>query len=78
MVLKLQKQYFCYFSKKYHHHDSMSKKKCMNLAVDFWVALEIFAVVILNNLHSMKDVLKECLPLNFTLMKFKEICTEKR
>jgi hypothetical protein len=43
------------------------------MAVDLWVALENFAVVILNNLHSMKDTLKERLPLNFTLMKCKEI-----
>jgi hypothetical protein len=29
-------------------------------------------------LHSMKDMLKERLPLNFILMKFKEIWSEKR
>jgi hypothetical protein len=43
----------------------------MSSATDLWNVSEDFSVEILNNLNSVKNMLKECLNLNFIPMKFK-------
>lgn len=40
--------------------------------------MENFSAEILNNLISVKNMLRECLHMNLITMKFKEILVEKR
>jgi hypothetical protein len=49
----------------------------MSSAVDLWNVLELLGTEVLDNLNSVKNMLKEQLSLIFIPMKFKEILTEK-
>jgi hypothetical protein len=49
----------------------------MSSATDLQKILENFEVKILNNLNSVKHMLKECLPLKFMPMEFKELLAQK-
>jgi hypothetical protein len=49
----------------------------MSSAVDLWNVSELLGTEVLDNLNSVKNMLKEQLSLIFIPMKFQEILTEK-
>jgi len=59
----------------YYHSPCQTTKTCVQQLT--WNVLENLSVDILNNLNSVKNMLRDSLNLNFITMKFKELLVEK-
>jgi hypothetical protein len=82
MVLEMPK--YCYhFFKEIRNYNiilALSEKRERereSSAVDLWNVLGHFGIDILNSLNAVKNMIKECLPLNFIPMKFKELTADE-